>query len=454
MAFDRTGGFGQVVRSLSLAKSPAQMTLAFFAFTAFFLLNRLFFPDYEPTILRSFGSHMHLALIDTISGFQVDQAGYHVAEAFKSFTLTGFGKSLWVMGLFYFLVWLIVSFLFGAITRIAAVQAGLGQKIGLRDAVRYVVSERRWFAYFLPPLYFIGAFLATLVISGTVLGGLSQIPIFGGLFASVTFPLVFFIAMFSMIVAISGVLTFPFHTAAVSVDGSSSFDVVSRTCTYIFPRLPRFLLYCVFAIAVGTLALLAVSAVVTTTIDLSFHTLDFWWEVFGKGETDLEEDASVNKYTRVYNEMIEQYRLGETLTPAPTYEEPRHLESFAATVIGLFVWIVLAMIPAYGISYALSSSTVIYMLLRRDVDGTPLEEIYSDEEAYEEELLDEVIQAQSADGSDSGGPASQLVTATLDRTTQAGPVARGKSKADARQPQKAPAKAARTAKKKPSRKTK
>jgi hypothetical protein len=51
-------------------------------------------------------------------------------------------------------------------------------------------------------------------------------------------------------------------------------------------------------------------------------------------------------------------------------------DSIAAFLIAMWVYIVLTMLAAYVISFYFSSNTIIYFLMRKEVDATELDDVY------------------------------------------------------------------------------
>jgi hypothetical protein len=74
-------------------------------------------------------------------------------------------------------------------------------------------------------------------------------------------------------------------------------------------------------------------------------------------------------------------------------------EQITGALITCWVFLLVGLIYAFAISFYFSASTVIYCLLRRDVDATDLEDVYLDE--YEEQTPEPL---QPAAPAESGKP--------------------------------------------------
>jgi len=74
----------------------------------------------------------------------------------------------------------------------------------------------------------------------------------------------------------------------------------------------------------------------------------------------------------------------------------------AAWLIWLWVYLIIGLVIAFLISYLCSAATVIYYLLRRQVDATDLDEVYVAE--THDEQIDAVPAEESADDEEAEGP--------------------------------------------------
>jgi len=93
-----------------------------------------------------------------------------------------------------------------------------------------------------------------------------------------------------------------------------------------------------------------------------------------------------------------------------TYELPfislDWAEKFAAVVLSFWVYLVISMLGAFTVSFYFSANTIIYYLMRREVDATELDDVYL-------EQSEEEFETQAA--------AAVTVTATVETTAAAAP---------------------------------
>lgn len=291
--------------------------------------------------------------------------------------LADMGRGVWWMARihpFYFLVFsvgtlLIWSLAGGAICRIAAVQFARDEKITAKEAIEYV-GKRLIGGFMLAPvipILFIVLVSILLILGGVVL----RIPVLGDLF-SLLFPFALFggfaIAILMVGLIVGGGLFWP----AVATEGSDAFDAFSRSLAYPFSRPWKALCYFLTAGVYLVVCWLLVSLIVhwallITRSVVSWGTAPFgWW----RGE------ANVSKLERLWP-------LGGTsgLHQWPDWSQLGFFEDISALMIGVCVVLAIGITWAFLFSFCFSADTVIYFLLRRDVDGNDTSDIHLDQPA-------------------------------------------------------------------------
>ncbi len=259
----------------------------------------------------------------------------------------------------------------GAICRIAAVQFARDEKITARDALGFV-WKRLVGGFMLAPLIPIAfVFLVTVVL---MIGGVFlRIPVLGDLVGA---PLFLFALLGGLIIAVllvgmlvGGGLFWP----AVAVEGSDAFDAFSRSLAYPFSRPWKTILYFVITGIYAVVCWLIINffvtwAVLITRGIVSWGTSPFgWWR----------REAGASKL-----EVL--WPLGGTsgLHRWPDWSQLGFFEHFSAMVIGIYVLLAIGLTWAFLFSFCLSSDTIIYFLLRRDVDGNDASDIHLDESRH------------------------------------------------------------------------
>ena len=249
-------------------------------------------------------------------------------------------------GLWSLAVW---AFFGAAITRSAAVQFTSDERISWTEMFHF--AQTKWSAYFGAPLLpLLGVLLA--VVPMAILGLIMRAGV-GVLLLSIIWP-VFLAGGLVMSVFLLGLIFgWPLMWATISTEGSDSFDALSRSYAYVFQRPLHYLFYVVVAALFGILGWLLVSNFAAAAIQLTY-----WATSWGSG---------AEQTTNILNASSDLGRLGYA----------------GAAVIGFWVGCVKILAVAFLYSYFWTAATMIYLLLRRDVDATEMDEVFREEDESE-----------------------------------------------------------------------
>jgi hypothetical protein len=158
--------------------------------------------------------------------------------------------------------------------------------------------------------------------------------------------------------AIGGGFGFGMMWPTISVEGTDSFDAISRAFSYVFSRPWKFIFYSLVTLAYGAVCVLFFAAVagVTSRLGVKLPGLALG------GRVNLLLDA-----------LTWQKSVGE-------------VGSLAVLVIFLRIWLGFIRLVVLGFagSFAITGATIVYFLMRQAVDGTELSEVYIEEEPAEE----------------------------------------------------------------------
>jgi hypothetical protein len=264
----------------------------------------------------------------------------------------------------------------GAISRIAAVHVARDEKISLRQAISF--SCGKILSFIFAPLIPI---IIILVIGFVVaVGGLLfYVPWIG----PVVFACLFIgglLAGFVMTLVATGMigglnLMYP----TVAVEGSDSFDAISRSFSYVFARPWRMLFYTAVALLYGAVCYAFAHWFIFVMLKLT-HLFASWWL---KGQPGL------------YFPQIWPSPQVQSLVFRPNFEVLKGTESVAASIIRLWIDLVIALLGAFVISFYFTASTIIYYLMRQEVDATELDDVYVEE--TDEDLNDAPASARPTD---------------------------------------------------------
>ena len=276
----------------------------------------------------------------------------------------------------YFLVFgagalLIWSLAGGAICRLASVHFARHEKQSMRQGLAYA-SDRLWGGFVLAPCLPVAA--AAVVAVLLILGGMVlRIPVFGDLLAGLAFVLAIFggfvISLLLLGLLVGGSLFWP----VVATEGSDAFDAVSRGLAYPFSKPFKAILYAIISVVFASLCWVLVNlftyGVLTVTRGLvAFGTSPFgWWGRGGEGQ-------SLSKL-----ELLWPLGGPNKLYAVPDWSQLTWYEHASAAFIGFYVLLVIALMWSFLASFYFSGSTVVYFLLRRDVDAIDLQDVCDDD---------------------------------------------------------------------------
>ena len=216
------------------------------------------------------------------------------------------------------LVWIVCG---GMICRIVAVRLTIDESESMGSLLLFL-RKRGIGLISSPLLMLIGLLCCFLPVK--IAGWMLAVP-FLNYVVAIFFPIPFFFACLTIILALAGGVGFMLLFAAVSTDGSDGFDAISRMFSYVYQRPLHYLVYWLCCGLLGYLGFLLIQfLIVYPAIQLCWSTVP----------ADFE---------------------------------------FAVTFwAGVFYFIPFA----YVFVWFWTSSTAIYLLLRRSVDATPFNEVY------------------------------------------------------------------------------
>ncbi|HTV48772.1 MAG TPA: hypothetical protein VMG59_10055 [Phycisphaerae bacterium] len=268
----------------------------------------------------------------------------------------------------------VVLFLLMTIACIAITGAVVCRHVALRiaDKDTNIISTfrfaLRWFGTFIKaPL------LPFLTILGTglflmVLGLAGAVPFIGEIFVGVGFIIFLVGGAIIMLMVLGAIGGFSLIYPSVAVEGSDSFDAISRSFSYVYARPWRLLLYGIVALVYGMLTWLFLSFALYVMLAMTHLFLGWGMNFFG-----------------IVNGRYSGSGKLDTLWAAPTFDQlvgpinwwaMNWSESIGAMALYFWLFLVVSLLGAYMIAYFFSSSTIIYLLLRRHVDGQPMDEVY------------------------------------------------------------------------------
>lgn len=270
----------------------------------------------------------------------------------------------------------IFAFFGGAICRMAALNFARDERIPLKTAVAF--AQRKFIGFLTAPLLPIGMIVglgAVLALGGLV----GSIPAVGSILTGLLLFLALLAGFVMALVLIGFVGGGSLMWPTIAVEGSDSFDAMSRSYSYVYSRPWKAALYALVATVYGALCYLFVRVFVFLMLWLTRFFVGVGMRGTARPGTGSAGGTKI-----------------DALWPLPTPDElvrpPAHFafgawDGAGQWLVHIWVGLVALMVGAFLVAFYLCASTVIYYLLRREVDATDLEDVYSedvDEEAVEQ----------------------------------------------------------------------
>ncbi len=284
------------------------------------------------------------------------------------------------------------SFFGGAITRMAAVQvARQNEKVGLRDAIKFTID--RYKAFFLAqawPLVFLAFLTILLLIFGIIE---TNIPGVGDiLVAGLGFPIAFLFGLFMALILV-GLIGWPLMYATISTEGSDSFDALSRSYSYVYQAPWNYIWYVFIAVLYGAaltffIGFMGSLSVYLTKWGMSLSPL-IWGDrepsylfyfaptSYGWRDLLLYQSPEVNTVEVIRNSGVvdQSYRFNQSYVDQLMFHN--YIGSF---LVAIWVYLLFLLVIGFSYSYFWTASAIVYLLMRRRVDDTEMDEIHLEDE--------------------------------------------------------------------------
>jgi hypothetical protein len=284
-----------------------------------------------------------------------------------------------IYGCYFLTIWSVFG---GAITRIAAVHFARDEKISIRQALAFSTSKFLSFvsAPIIPMLIIIAVGLVM-----TVGGLLVNIPVLGPIVIGAFFFLALAAGFVITLVLLGLAGGFNLMYPTIAVEGSDSFDAISRSFSYLYARPWRLGFYTAVAVGYGALTYLFVRTFIYILLSVVHLFLGLFIVTHSASlaplwQTIWPSPSSIGRLS--YNiDWI-------SLSPG---------ERIGAVLISFWVHLAVYMLGAFTISFYFSVSAIIYYLMRQEVDATEMDDVYL--EQTDEEFADTPIGLSPSDAS-------------------------------------------------------
>jgi len=280
------------------------------------------------------------------------------------------------------LAWLAIwAFFGGALCRMIALHATRDERLDLKEALSFAKAK---FANFFLVQLFPAAVLLIGVVALVIAGLIGSIP-----FLDAIVGLLFFLALaagFAMAFVIvgaagGGCLMFP----TIAVESSDTFDAFSRSLAYVFTRPWKWGFYVILSLIYGAICL-AFTKLFVRLMMICVHGAVAFGMNWGWNTVTVKDPAGATAQAPKLDALWKAPTLnfdtpfyGSFAGPEVTGFFPSSTQFFVKT----WVYLVWGAVAAFAVCLFYTSSTLIYLLLRREVDATDIEDIYLEDFDFE-----------------------------------------------------------------------
>jgi hypothetical protein len=261
-----------------------------------------------------------------------------------------------------------LAFAGAAICRLSALELAGIERAPLQDVFLFAI--RRLGVFIKTPLAPFVILLAFGIVMA-VIALLGAIPFIGPVLIGLIFFVFLGIAFVLMLLLLGVLGGFHLLYPAIAVEDADAFDAMSRSFAYVYARPWRLVIYTLLSLVYGAITFLFVSFVVYL-IFLITHTFVGWgMNLFG---SHFGAMSGVPALQTIWPEP----QFLRFTTPVNWYAMnwPEAIGSFC---MHIWFYFFITAIWAYVVSYYFSSHTILYLLLRRSVDGQNLTDVHLEE---------------------------------------------------------------------------
>jgi len=322
----------------------------------------------------------------------------------------------WYLVLFGLISLLVFSFVGGATCRYAAVQSVREESLPLRTLATF--AREKLAGLIGAPLFVAAIFAGTFVLM--LIGGLfGAIPVLGEIFSGLLFFLALLGGLALALALVALVLGFPLMWPTIAVEASDAFDAVQRSASYVFQRFFHVAFYSFVLLVYGAVCVVIVRGLAMLMLKLTHTAVAAGMSLFGllsSSQTHTLSKLDAMWHMPGWAELPLLPTVGGPPFWGSFYNAPLNFsETLGVWLLAVWVFLVVGLVVAFAVDFALCGSVEMYLLLRRSVDKVDYSEIYY------EELEPPVPRETAADQPPSPPPVSANTGTALPIAGQAPP---------------------------------
>jgi hypothetical protein len=298
--------------------------------------------------------------------------------AWKTLATLALWKLLVAVATVYLMLLIVWAFFGGAITRIAAINLAKDEGLELGKSLSF--TTKKYVSFLMPVIISVLGFL--FFFFWNFLGGaVGRIPYVGEILVMVFLPLAILSGFIMVFIIIGFLFSAHMFYPTIGVEGSDSFDAISRSFSYLYARPWHYIWYQLVALVYG-----AVTTAFVCLFGYFMIIVSLWAGAVGMGAkfAVIMNSIGIGGKMGALHAFLNKFGLSLPLqfdwlpdTSAAAIPVTYKIAAFI-----LMVWLVLVVgfIIAYSVSYFFSSQTIIYLLMRKKVDEIDVKEVWDEEE--------------------------------------------------------------------------
>ncbi len=332
---------------------------------------------------------LNFGLSDLASGRGADSGGVIGAIASMVIRIPGwlYATHPGFMVVYLLYTFALTSLIGGAICRVAAVDACRGEHISAFAGLRFGLDY--WVQIMIAPLIPLGIVVVirlALAVSGWVLFNFPGTDVVGAILFGLMLLAGFIAAMLLIGFAFGVNLLIP----AIAIEATDAFDVVSRAFNYVVGRPWRYLFYTAVMIVYGAVTYMLIGLVVFSTIWITKNSLS------AGAVSEVVEGT-----TRL--DAIMPDPMWGKLLPNADWDNLDGLGTVAAALVMVWLKLLIAVLPAFAVSYYFNAQTWVYLLLRRSADLVEFDEVYLEPDPDDDAAVQDKVEPFGGAGASGGG---------------------------------------------------
>lgn len=335
----------------------------------------------------------HLA-ISSLLTFNIARAAAEIGEYFRAMTWA-FRYHMMYCIIFLAIKLVIISIAGGALCRRAALKFSQDQDIGIIESL--VFSLKRFKVFITAPLTPVAIILCFGFIIVFLFGLIANIPFAGEFLVILFLPIQLLAGGIMTYLLVGAVAGFALMFPSIAYDGADSFDAMNRSLGYIYGKPLRLAFYGIIATLYGIVCYMFVRLFAFLMLVLTRFFLGL--AIF----TD-NRAHDVSKLDAIWPSPQFTNLLG-----TPGLVKTNWSEGGAGFIIMLILLLISGVVLSFAVSYYFSVSTIIYSLMRKQVDNTDIQEVYLREDDSDaiELMTEDEANAEDGDNNIEGSEGEQ-----------------------------------------------